>query len=231
LLRNDISFVTSKILPKKVYVSNACGKGFVSPLDLRPALVIIQWAKRSAQGSVRFPRLTGFIHGFYTPPTLQRITLSKKEDNQETSVEKIACAPGRRLLALDLGRKRVGVAVSDEQWLAVRPLQALPRTNWKELLRRVSEIVRSFDAQALVLGLPLRLDGSEGQEAHGARQLARNFQLSLQIPVFMQDERLTSFEAENSLRSEGHSHESMCEKVDSRAAAIILEDFIGSRMA
>jgi putative Holliday junction resolvase len=168
---------------------------------------------------------------FYTPPTLQRITLSKKEDNQETSVEKPVCAPGRRLLALDMGRKRVGVAVSDEQWVAVRPLQALSRTNWKELLRRVSEIVRSFDAQALVLGLPLRLDGSEGEAAQELRRLARNFQLSLQLPVFMQDERLTSREAENSLRSEGHSHESMREEVDSRAATIILEDFINSRMA
>jgi putative Holliday junction resolvase len=170
------------------------------------------------------------MRDFYTPPTLQRITLSKKEDNQETSAEQPVCAPGRRLLSLDLGRKRVGLAVSDEQWIAVRPLKALPRTSWKELLRQVTEIVRSFDAQALVLGLPLRLDGTEGEEAQGARRLARNFQLSLQIPVFMQDERLTSHEAEHSLRREGHSLESVRREVDSRAATIILEDFIGSRM-
>lgn len=140
------------------------------------------------------------------------------------------CAPGRRLLSLDLGSKRVGVAVSDEQWLAVRPLKPLSRGSWKELLRQVFEIVRSFDAQALVLGLPLRLDGIEGEAAHEARRLARNFRLSLKIPVFMQDERLTSHEAEKSLRSEGHSHESLREEIDSRAAAIILEDFINSRM-
>jgi putative Holliday junction resolvase len=157
--------------------------------------------------------------------------LSKKEDNQETSSEKALCRPGRRLLALDLGRKRVGVAVSDEHWLAVSPLKALPRTNWKKLLSEVSEIVRSFDAQALVLGLPLRLDGTEGEEAAEARRLARNFNLSLQIPVLLQDERLTSREAEESLRLEGHSLQSIREEVDSRAAAIILEDFISSRMA
>jgi putative Holliday junction resolvase len=157
--------------------------------------------------------------------------LSKQEDNQETSVEKPVCAPGRRLLSLDLGSKRVGVAVSDEQWLAVRPLQALSRRSWKELLRQVSEIVRSFDAQALVLGLPLLLDGIEGEAAQETRRLARNFQLSLKIPVFMQDERLTSHEAEKSLLGEGHSHESLREELDSRAAAIILEDFISSRMS
>ncbi|HEY0321109.1 MAG TPA: Holliday junction resolvase RuvX [Pyrinomonadaceae bacterium] len=213
---------------KKVY--EAVGKRRLFARAFAPPNVIIQWAKRSAQGSVRFPRLTGFMRDFYTPPTLQRITLSKKEDNQET-FEKPVCEPGRRLLALDLGRKRVGVAVSDEQWLAVRPLKALPRTSWKKLLRQVYEIVTSFDAQALVLGLPLHLDGKEGEEAQEALRLARNFQLSLKIPVFMQDERLTSHEAENNLRSEGHSQESLREEVDSRAAAIILEDFISNRKA
>lgn len=156
--------------------------------------------------------------------------MSKKEDNQETRAPEPACAPGRRLLALDPGSKRVGVAVSDERWITIRPLQAIPRTNWKELLRAVSEIVRSFDAQALVLGLPLRLDGSEGEAAKEARRLARNFRLSLDIPVFMQDERLTSREAEARLMSEGHSPANLPQEVDSRAAAIILEDFISSRM-
>jgi putative holliday junction resolvase len=166
----------------------------------------------------------------YTPPTLQAlIALSKKEDNREIPVEPPACAPGRRLLALDLGQKRVGVAVSDELWIAVRPLKALPRTSWKKLLRAVSEIVRSFDAQSLVLGLPLRLDGTEGEEAEKAKRLARNFHLSLGVPVFLQDERLTSDQAETALRGEGYSHESLTEAIDSRAAAIILEDFISSR--
>jgi putative Holliday junction resolvase len=122
------------------------------------------------------------------------------------------------------------MAVSDERWITVRPLQAISRTNWKELLRAVSEIVRSFDAQALVLGLPLRLDGTEGEEAAGARRLAQNFRLSLNIPVFMQDERLTSREAEARLRDEGHPPENLRQEVDSRAAAIILEDFISGRM-
>ena len=155
--------------------------------------------------------------------------MSKKEDKQETIAHRPACAPGRRLLALDLGQKRVGVAVSDERWLTVRPLKALARTSWKHLLRAVSEMAGSFDAQALVLGLPLMMDGTEGPAAVEARRLARNFELSLRIPVFLQDERLSSHEAENHLRGEGHSHESLRERVDSRAAAVILSDFINSR--
>lgn len=155
--------------------------------------------------------------------------MSKKEDKQETTEKSKGCAPGRRLVALDLGRKRVGVAVSDEQWIAVRPLKALARTNWKKLLREVSELTESFDAQALVLGLPLMMNGTEGFAADEAQRLARNFELSLGIPVFLQDERLSSREAESNLRSEGHSEESLRESVDSRAAAIILSDFIANR--
>lgn len=155
--------------------------------------------------------------------------MSKKEDNQETQADSLRVTPAGRLLALDLGRKRVGVAVSDEQQIAVRPLKGLPRTNWKALLRAVNEIVESFDAQALVVGLPLSMDGTEGSAAQEARRLARNFELSLRVPVFLEDERLTSREAEKLLRDEGHSDESLRERVDGEAAAIILRDFISRR--
>ena len=89
-----------------------------------------------------------------------------------------------RLLALDLGEKRIGVAISDELWITVRPLSALRRTNWKELLRAVAELLQGFDARGIVIGLPLNLDGSEGEAAAQARQLARNFELSLKVPIF-----------------------------------------------
>ncbi len=150
--------------------------------------------------------------------------------NQETQAAGTTCAPGRRLLALDLGSRRVGVAVSDESWLAVRPLKALERGSWKRLLREVSELAGSFDAQALVLGLPLMMDGSEGPKAEEARRLAHNFQLSLDIPVFLQDERLSSLEAESSLREAGHTERSLRREVDAQAAAIILKDFIASQL-
>lgn len=137
--------------------------------------------------------------------------------------------PAGRLMALDLGQKRVGVAVSDEMQITVRPLAPLRRTNWKQLLRSVADSLASFDAQALVIGLPLSLDGSVGDAAEEARRIARNFQLSLSIPVFLQDEKLTSVEALEELRAAGHDHAKRLEMVDSHSAAIILRDFIAGR--
>lgn len=134
-----------------------------------------------------------------------------------------------RLLALDLGEKRVGVAVSDEMLITVRPLQPLRRTSWKALLRAVASIVQHFDARGVVIGLPLNLDGSEGLAAEEARRHARNFELSLKMPVYLQDERLTSREAEDSLRTAGCSEREVRENVDSQAAVIILRDFIAKR--
>src|SRR5215470_3959440 len=70
-----------------------------------------------------------------------------------------------RLLALDLGTKRVGVAVSDELRLTVRPLTILDRRSWKNLLREVTKQIESLDVAGLVVGLPLNMDGSEGPAA------------------------------------------------------------------
>lgn len=130
------------------------------------------------------------------------------------------------MLALDLGEKRVGVAISDELRITVRPLPLLRRTNWKQLLGAVADLLQSFDAQALVIGLPLNFDGTEGPAAKEARRLARNFELSLKVPVHLQDERLTSREAEEALRAAGRAEADLRLYVDSEAAAIILRDFI-----
>ena len=138
--------------------------------------------------------------------------------------------PGR-ILALDLGTKRVGVAVCDELRLTVRPLRALPRTSWKRLLLAVSELCEQFDAESLVIGLPLRLDGTEGDAATEARRLARNFGLSLKIPIHLQDERLTSREAESALREAGYAGAEIKERVDSESAAIILRDYLSQTSA
>jgi len=133
-----------------------------------------------------------------------------------------------RVLALDLGTVRVGVAVSDELRLTVRPLPALKRTNWKRLLRDVAELCSSFDVKRVVLGLPLRLDGSEGDAAVEARRVARNLGLSLGVPVSLQDERHTSYDAELRLRAEELTEDEIARRVDSDAAALILSDYLSS---
>jgi len=140
--------------------------------------------------------------------------------------QKTASGGRGRVLALDLGAKRVGVAVSDELRLTVRPLQALARAGWKRLLRDIAELCEQFDVETVVVGLPLRLDGGEGEAAGEARRVARNLGLSLKCPVVLQDERLTSKEAEAALRGEGFSEREVKARVDSAAAAIILRDYL-----
>jgi putative Holliday junction resolvase len=132
------------------------------------------------------------------------------------------------ILALDLGSKRVGVAVSDALSISINRLDVIPRTNWKQLLRDVENLARRFDAQTLVIGLPLKLNGSLGEAALKARKTAVKFAQSLKLPVYLQDERLTSTAAEGNLRAAGVRPEEIGSRVDSEAAALILRDFMAS---
>jgi putative holliday junction resolvase len=139
-----------------------------------------------------------------------------------------ATIPVGPILALDLGQKRVGAAVSDELLITIKRLAPLTRSNWKQLLRDVASLIELYDAKTLVIGLPLRLDGSIGDSAANAQDAARKFSLSLTVPVFLQDERLTSSAAEDDLRAEGHGPLEIGKLVDGEAAAIILRDFLES---
>lgn len=95
-------------------------------------------------------------------------------------------------------------------------------------MHAVADLVQRFDARGVVIGLPFNLDGSEGQAAIEARKNASNFELSLKLPVYLQDERLTSREAEETLRAAGCSDGEVRKHVDSQAASIILLDFIAN---
>src|SRR2546423_10268976 len=135
--------------------------------------------------------------------------------------------PGR-LVALDLGAKRVGVAVCDELRITVTPLSLIERRGWKDLLRHVAEIVEGYDARGLIIGLPLNMDGTEGFAAEAAMTVAENFRRSLNVPVYLQDERLTSVAAHSEMRASGEKDEDIDRKIDSESAAIILRDFIAT---
>ena len=134
--------------------------------------------------------------------------------------------PAGPILALDLGDKLVGAAVSDDRLVTINRLPPLKRSNWKRLLQDVVTLIRRYDAQTVVIGLPLRLDGSAGDAADKARQVATNLAKSIQQPVYLQDERLTSFEATANLKTEGHKPDEIPALIDGEAAALILRDFI-----
>lgn len=134
----------------------------------------------------------------------------------------------QRLLALDWGTIRIGVAVSDESQLAVSPLPSIERTSWKKTLSTIRELTERFDAAAVIIGLPLNLDDTETLLTAEVRRVARNLELSLRLPIFLQDERLTSVAAEAYLRQLKLNSREIKQHIDGHAAAIILEDFISS---
>ena len=153
----------------------------------------------------------------------------KETTNAFDFLDVFAVPAAGRLVALDLGTKRVGVAVSDELQFTVRAYKTIERTGWKKLLLQIKEILADFDAVGLIIGLPYNFDGSESEMSGEARRLARNFSLSLSVPVILQDERVTSYEAKGRLWKEGVSEKEFRQRVDNEAAAIILSDFIDRR--
>ena len=133
--------------------------------------------------------------------------------------------PAGRFLAIDLGAKRVGLAISEEIKITVKTLPAIERRSWKDLLRRVAAVIESYDARGLVIGLPLSLDGTEGSAARDTQAVAEKFKRSLSVPVYLQDERLTTMAATARLKAAGRSEYQIEREVDSESAALILRDF------
>ena len=155
--------------------------------------------------------------------------MQEKEITNPIDFTDVFSAPlAGRMIALDLGTKRIGVAVCDELQITTRPLMKIERKSWKKLLLQIKDILAEYDAVALVLGLPYNFDGSESEMSADARRLARNLTLSLEIPVFLQDERATSYEAKHRLWERGVKLKDTKSLVDSEAAAIILSDFLDS---
>ena len=153
--------------------------------------------------------------------------MQQKEITNPLELTDLSTVPAEgRIVSLDPGTKRVGVAVCDELRFTTRPLPYITRTSWKKLLLEVKNILAELDAKALVIGLPLRSDGGESEMSEEARSMARRFALSLDIPVYLQDERVTSYEAKSRLWQRGLDVKESRSQVDSEAAAIILSDFL-----
>ncbi|HKX84435.1 MAG TPA: Holliday junction resolvase RuvX, partial [Pyrinomonadaceae bacterium] len=126
----------------------------------------------------------------------------------------------------DPGTKRVGVAVTDELRVVTRPLPGIQRTSWKKLLKKIESLLAELDAVAVVVGLPHNFDGSDTHMTAEAIEIARKLQLSLDVGVFLQDERATSYEAKGRIWRQGVNLDESRLLVDSEAAAIILSDFL-----
>ena len=153
----------------------------------------------------------------------------KETINQPDFTDVFNAPDAGRIVSLDIGTKRFGVAVCDELQFTARPVGNIERVGWKKLLKQIINLLVEFDAVALVLGLPYNFDGAESEMSVEARRLAKNFALSLDIPVYLQDERITSIEAKNLLYEQGYSEKEILKRIDSEAAAIILNDFLARK--
>ena len=131
------------------------------------------------------------------------------------------------LIALDIGMKRIGIAVCDRLAFSCRGVTYLHRNDqgWpKQLLKLINE----YGSKGIVAGLPLNMDGSEGVQAKDARSAVKDLQRVCALPVIFQDERLSTWTAKERLYAQGLNEKKVKAKIDQTAAAVILEDFLAA---
>jgi putative Holliday junction resolvase len=131
-----------------------------------------------------------------------------------------------RVLAVDPGTKKVGLALSDETGLIAQPLGDEPAEPAATLPERLAARARSLEAAALVVGLPRRMDGSQGPEAMAARELAQRLREASGLPVELVDERLTSAAAERALLEAGQKRAQRKRLAHRVSAALILQSYL-----
>jgi putative holliday junction resolvase len=137
----------------------------------------------------------------------------------------------RRILALDVGKKRIGLAVSDELGLTAQGLETLHRNRIREDLSRLGELTKRLEVGTLLIGKPLHMSGDESRQSEYTREFADRLARHTSLPVVFWDERLTSAEAERMLRESGASLDQKKKSVDRLAAVLLLESYLEFRRA
>jgi putative holliday junction resolvase len=134
-----------------------------------------------------------------------------------------------RVLGLDVGARRIGVAVSDALGITAQGLETLHRKNKKHDFAHLYRVIRDYEVKEIVVGLPLRLSGAEGAQAEKIQLFAEDLRKRFKLPVHLWDERLTSAEANRVLRETDLSIEKRGQAVDRMAAMLILQGWMESR--
>jgi putative holliday junction resolvase len=136
-----------------------------------------------------------------------------------------------RILGLDVGSRRIGVAVSDPLGITAQGLDTLHRKNKRYDFAHLEEVIRAYEIKEIVVGLPLRMSGAEGTQSAKMRAFAEDLQKKFGLPVHLWDERLTSAEANRVLRETELSIEKRGKSVDRMAAVLILQSWMEHRSA
>ena len=130
---------------------------------------------------------------------------------------------------MDVGKKRIGLAISDQLGFTAQGIETLERTRIREDLENLRMIASHWEAKTLLVGKPLHMSGSESRQSEYTREFAGRLEQYLKLPVVFWDERLTSAEAERMLRMAGASLEQRKKAVDRMAAVLLLESYLGYR--
>ena len=133
-----------------------------------------------------------------------------------------------KYLAIDYGNKRTGLAICDQAEKIVSPLTVIQSRT--QLLDKISRIVKDENIEAVVLGLPLNMDDSKGPQARAVLRFGRRLEQRFKIPVYFQDERLTTFGAEEKLADRDFTRSGKRKHLDAFAAAEILQIFLDKKM-
>lgn len=131
-----------------------------------------------------------------------------------------------RRLALDIGSKRIGVAVSDLTGLYAFPLTTILRKNISDDIDKINKLLIEKEAKELIIGLPISLSGNEGIQADIVRSFGKLLDDNIDIPIFYVDERYSSVQAEDRLINAGVSPSRNRKRIDAAAAAIILQSYL-----
>ena len=136
-----------------------------------------------------------------------------------------------RILALDHGTKRVGVAVSDEMYIIAQPLEYIAPEPFAAFLVRLKQIITDKEIGQILVGMPRNMDGSYGPAALKVQAFVAALKDAVTIPIKLWDERLTSTQAQRFLIQGGVRRDQRKEKVDKTAAAILLQSYLDSGAA
>ncbi len=135
--------------------------------------------------------------------------------------------PGR-VLALDFGKRRIGLAVSDELGITAQGLETLQRTNIREDLERLTQLLVDRNVSLILMGNPLHMSGAAGRQADYVRDFASRLNAVTGVPVQFWDERLTTVAAQRVLKESGIGIQKRAQAVDRLAAVILLESYLDS---
>lgn len=136
-----------------------------------------------------------------------------------------------RILALDHGTVRIGVAVSDELKMIASPLEFIPAERLETVVERLREIIRQKDVGQIIVGMPRNMDGSYGPAADAVRAFVEHLRAALPVPIRTWDERLTSAQANRMLIEGNVRRQNRKQVVDKMAAAILLQSYLDSGAA